>query len=253
MTGKELEILCKNSTVGLHSLSPSIVPTGSASGCIIRYRGARILLTVEHAVGNGERWAVKCEITPAPDSRQKYFFPSFTHVVKGAMNLAAISSGESDPKKLIVDPKSLDYSLAQLDDGLNIFDYYPTETEGTLEVYKANELATDLELEPNKESTYAFYGQTKTKLNIPLKKVLNEEMRISGIKYWKTVGDFYYFNLPSTIKSEEEYQGCSGAPILDQEGRLVSLVASGYVGTNILLGVNLKMYQVLADIEIGKI
>ena len=250
MNNQEMALYCKLSTVGLHSLSKDIIPTGSASGCIIRYENKRLILTVEHAVGNGEKWAIKCEITD--DFKQKYYFPRFTHLVKGAVNTNIINSSNINPATLFIDPKSVDYSIDLLPEEHMIVEYFLSPDGRTLNGYLKNEIITNLEDTPNTDDSYYFYGETKTKLDQVNKRIITTEKYIAGMKYLKEFGDFYIFELPEIIKDKSDFQGCSGAPILNQNGKLISLVTSGCTGTNRLLGINLKRYKVVVDLEIGK-
>ncbi|MCL4177538.1 MAG: hypothetical protein KJ072_07300 [Verrucomicrobia bacterium] len=51
------------------------------------------------------------------------------------------------------------------------------------------------------------------------------------------------FGLGSPHKGHDAYRGCSGAPIVDSKGRLVSLVIGGCQATNEIFGVPLHTYR----------
>lgn len=63
-------------------------------------------------------------------------------------------------------------------------------------------------------------------------------------------GSFLYrFELPSRITDENQLQGCSGAPIYDMEGKLVSLLCGGFVDTPFIYGINLSRLQPLLEMQ----
>jgi len=45
----------------------------------------------------------------------------------------------------------------------------------------------------------------------------------------------------------------SGAPILDNDGNLISIVSKGDVEKNIIYGINLKKFKSLIDIQVDNI
>jgi hypothetical protein len=55
--------------------------------------------------------------------------------------------------------------------------------------------------------------------------------------------------LSSNINDASDYQGCSGAPIFDENCDLVSLVVGGNIGTNRLWGINLSKFSFVLDVK----
>ena len=53
------------SSVPLFRLNSQRLPTGSASGCLIDYSGKRVLLTVSHATGDQQNWAIQLRYLPS--------------------------------------------------------------------------------------------------------------------------------------------------------------------------------------------
>lgn len=49
------------------------------------------------------------------------------------------------------------------------------------------------------------------------------------------------------IESADQLEGCSGAPIFDSKGRLISLLCSGEVGTDRIYGLNLMKLSFFID------
>src|SRR3546814_16654161 len=50
-----------------------------------------------------------------------------------------------------------------------------------------------------------------------------------GLRYERTEGGYHVFQLPVQHPGHDALQGCSGAPILDMERRVVGLVCSGSI------------------------
>src|SRR3546814_19908035 len=53
-----------------------------------------------------------------------------------------------------------------------------------------------------------------------------------GLRYERTEGGYHVFQLPVQHPGHDAFQGCSGAPILDMERRVVGLVCSGSIPDN---------------------
>jgi hypothetical protein len=51
----------------------------------------------------------------------------------------------------------------------------------------------------------------------------------------------------------EYFKGCSGAPILDSDGKLVALVCMGVPAVNSIYGVSVKRYKAALDILVGDV
>lgn len=75
----------------------------------------------------------------------------------------------------------------------------------------------------------------------------------NNLKYKGEDDDYYIFSLPNNNYEHSNFQGTSGAPILDSNGKLVSLVACGGPSKDsnewIIYGFNLAKYKAMIDIE----
>ena len=108
-------------------------------------------------------------------------------------------------------------------------------------------LKTDFSTEPKAGEHYYFAGLTQGKiLPIPQKDYgfIQTETK-ERLTFNKTVGFFYVFDVTSGHRGDEHYEGCSGSPILDADGNIVSLVTHRNPGTTEVCGINL--------VEIGKV
>src|SRR3546814_18916949 len=71
-----------------------------------------------------------------------------------------------------------------------------------------------------------------------------------GLRYERTEGGYHVFQLPVQHPGHDAFQGCSGAPILDMERRVVGLVCSGSIPDNTISCVSLARYGVALDAHI---
>ncbi len=97
--------------------------------------------------------------------------------------------------------------------------------------------------EPNIADAYFFGGNIHPSID-EYNKRINSEFQFASCEYLgecsKEGNNYYYeFELPRAIESADELEGCSGAPIFDSSGRLVSILCGGTVGTDRIYGLNL--------------
>lgn len=253
-TDKEKLVLrTKLSSVGLHALDSDIAPIGSASGCIVKYKGVKFILTVSHATLEEGRWGIQLEYDVGRKAI-KYYCPIFNFIAKGGINVESLTNNpELDLTDLISNPETIDLSYARIPDEIVAFDEYIDTYEMVKYFAPKIEIESSLDLRPTVDHKYSFYGHIRTVVDKQNKRILLTPKLILNMEYVCEYGDFYRFKLPEIIKDPADYQGCSGAPIIDEDGNLVSLVTSCYRNTNVLLGINLHEYKVALDIESGVI
>lgn len=104
-------------------------------------------------------------------------------------------------------------------------------------------------VEPSKQKKYAFYGLTHFRYenNQPL----CDEVYLEDLEYIKTDSVYHIFKISKKINN---LKGCSGSPILDQEGNLVSIVVrKSKFWNNYIYGINLKAVTIAFQIEANQI
>ncbi|GAA6765729.1 hypothetical protein AAFH68_16670 [Flavobacterium sp. CGRL1] len=74
----------------------------------------------------------------------------------------------------------------------------------------------------------------------------------NNLKYQGSDKHFHRFLTPKIITSKEDYQGCSGAPIIDNEGKFVGLACKLKENTKLLYGFSAKQFMNLLQISIEK-
>jgi hypothetical protein len=65
-----------------------------------------------------------------------------------------------------------------------------------------------------------------------------------------TYGRFHLFKTPEEISDADDYRGCSGAPILDETGKLVGLAQSVIEGSNSIFAFSIYECKKLLDFAI---
>jgi hypothetical protein len=79
--------------------------------------------------------------------------------------------------------------------------------------------------EPNNKTRYGFSGDIKP-ISIPaLNGFETTQHRYYGLEYDRLENDKHYFKLPEEHPGHEWFEGCSGAPIIGDDGKVVSLVS----------------------------
>jgi hypothetical protein len=101
---------------------------------------------------------------------------------------------------------------------------------------------------PTKDKTYGFYGKIKHKYN---GKYLEMTPTFKhSLTFHRTNKYFHMFLAPETIVNKEDYEGCSGAPILDSDGNIVALACKILVGSKVIYGFSIQECMKLLKISI---
>jgi len=103
---------------------------------------------------------------------------------------------------------------------------------------------------PDEKERYGFYGQIKSKysgVNLERTPTLKH-----SLKYHGTRDDFYIFWSPETIRTKKNFAGCSGAPILDSQQRLVAIACGiALPPTRFIYGFSIQKCRRLLDYALG--
>lgn len=62
----------------------------------------------------------------------------------------------------------------------------------------------------------------------------------NNLTFHRTNGYFHMFLAPEITQRKEDYEGCSGAPIIDSDGNLVALACKVLVGSKVLYGFSIQ-------------
>lgn len=220
-------------SIAVVEIGPERKPVRFASGCLVRYKTEVFLLTVAHATGNDGEWAFQ----------NRYDTESGTELYRlGPMNFIKI--GRLKKPKL----REVDFSYKRLTDPPSpSHQEFDDQRKVALETPKTI-LTSDLSATPDGEDRYGFFGLTQQRQEGAL---LHQISKLeTGMRYVESRGDYHEFELQKPYRKIEEYQGCSGAPILDEAGTLVALVVQGNKRKTRVLGLNLSAYRAVLDAQI---
>ena len=256
--------LCVLSFVSLKRLEPeSLKPVGMASGCIVKYRDFLWLLTVFHAVGKGD-WALEIRYDTSKKKMEcLYPLPPFSFTFLKELSLTdelkeVLEKRDATSFKDCLDSSPfVDFAFRRFRDGeLEKLPPYYQEILPTGDIrYEERKriFDTNLNNKPQKGRRYGFAGFTMPEFNgYHLFQNLTIE---TDLLFEKELGSFYVFKIHNKEHPGHEfYKGCSGAPIIDEDGNLVSIVVKGDKEKNFIYGINLAKYRLAidAELEIGK-
>lgn len=227
-------------------------PTFSGTGAWIKHEGKEFLITVQHVTLKRNSLAL---IDTGRDVNGKREYIK----IGGRFDFIKINLQKCIPEKILNKileyTKNPDFTNSIIDDpeienSFIDFAYYPLYEPLKLKqneirnkdyyVPESNKLCIGTHLNdiPNKEDIYGFAGRIKTKTtgeNSTTILVVHPFLKFESEEYGKIKDDFgniysgkyYKFRLVSEIKSKFDYQGTSGAPILDNHGKIFGLVAFG--------------------------
>ena len=256
--------LCVLSFVSLKQLERnSLKPIGMASGCIVKYKDFFWLLTVFHAVEQGD-WALEIRYEPRKQKMEcLYPLPHFSFTFLKEINLSnelrkALEEGDTVSFKRHIDkspPTDFAFRRFKKEELDKLPPYYQEILPNGIIRYEEKKriFDTNLDNRPQKGKKYGFAGFTMPEFdgyNLIQNLTVETDLLFEG-EFKKEDGSFYLFKLHNKEHPGHEfYKGCSGAPIIDEDGNLVSLVVEGNEKENCIYGINLAKYKVVIDAEL---
>lgn len=222
-------------------------PFAFGSGCFLKYGNKFFFASVSHVTNYKDMTTfVETNLPPIEETvpikpiSGLYYYSMFKS--KGNMTLAQFEEMLQSPQK------PLDITFAEVYPPLGIFQ---VEMDfGAFKVERSPIVYLDLEdaAIPDKDETYAFFGRTRQDYEGHYLKRTHTFKH--GLKFFQTVGNFHVFLAEEVIQDSLDYDGCSGAPILDSEGRIVALACKIKIGTKIIYGFSIKECKKLMDYTI---
>lgn len=245
-----LDLMVQESIELLVVKGENLEPISCGTGCIVKYRDKRFVLTVAHVTDfDNSSTCIVLNKKPVDGQAPLYcvgalnYFDEYTISDKKLEEIRALDDLLSDFKETI------DVSFCELKEVIEIIQ--PEINFGFHKVEKSFKIYIDLENDvstPTKEKYFGFCGNIR---HNPTETKLTRTITLKhDIKYHRTNGRYHMFLAPEVITDADDYRGCSGAPILDNEGKLVGLAASVKSNTKIILGVTVEEVKRLLDYHI---
>jgi hypothetical protein len=203
-------------------------PVGTASACLINYRGRRFVLTVAHAVEMGSSdWAIELGFDPRKGT--EIYRPS-TFLYLGEL------------KRGTGEVTEVDYCYAEVP--LDIEPVYqhvtprgPQSEKQARHIFNQSDLA-----DPSTNEFYAFAGEVNAERH-GTHALVTQPTVYPGLRYRRSESAFHEFTLPVPHPGHDSFRGCSGAPIVDTQRRVVALVTGGDDAENIIYGISVARYR----------
>jgi hypothetical protein len=186
-----------------------------------------------------------CHLSSQQQSRFIWLQHFYLSLVTGADVTRNISTAESPTVFGLID-----FSYATL---MHKADFIQNEIkfkEFTLKKGKKFLITTDLTDKPSAEKEYGFFGRIKALFfkGTPNGDLFEtQETFYGGLKFIRQIRHYYEFALPNPIQDNADFTGTNGAPIMDTDGNLVSLITHGYEGATKIYGIALSDFKLGID------
>ena len=218
--------LIKYSSVQLRKHEGNDMPSSIGSGCLLDFKGRRFLLTVFHVTEKSSKWSAQIKYNDKVHKVEVLFLNAFSFLADYSKNKKSI--------------KDVEFSFHPVHPDLTFYFHNRTWKDETVEIKERPVFTVDDIGEPNKEIYYGFSGDIKPTSMPDLNAFETTQHIYHGLKYDRLENDMHYFKLPEDHPGHEMFQGCSGAPIIGEDGKVVSLVSGGCAINNEIYGCNLQ-------------
>lgn len=217
--------LIKYSSVQLVKRSADGDPCGFGSGCLLDYKDRRFLITVFHVAQKSSSWCVRVKFHEDKEQTEVLFLNQFNYL--GDFN--------KDKTKIV----DVEFSFHPVRPDFKCY-FENRDWRGEKEESReAPVLHSELVEEPNILTSYGFSGNIRPDLLPDQNAIVTDHHIYHGLKYDRTENNMHYFKMPEEHPGHDYFEGCSGAPIIGEDGKVVSLVSGGLIESNEIFGCNL--------------
>jgi len=218
--------LIKYSSVQLRKLDEQGMPCGIGSGCLLDFKQHRLLITVFHVAEKSSDWCAQIKFNDDVQQIEVLFLNEFSF----------IGDFSSDKNSI----KDVEFSFHPVKSDFKCYFHNRNWRGETLDITERPVLSiTDIG-EPNKLTRYGFSGDIRPELIPDQNSFITDHHIYHGLEYDRTENDLHYFKMPEDHPGHDFFKGCSGAPIIGEDGKVVSLVSGGSLETNEIYGNNLS-------------
>ncbi|MCW3074619.1 MAG: hypothetical protein JWP69_1688 [Flaviaesturariibacter sp.] len=218
-----------------------ILPVANASGCLVECYDSRFLLSIAHASVADSEWRMEVQ---SVDLNGGYPTTVLQPVRMNSLGKLHYLADENQ----FTDSELVDFTYLKIPP--NLSSYHVIAIIGEQQVIGADRtiFKIDFSAEPVFDQVYGFYGNVKF-LGVEGNRLLFSHRLEDNLRYIKSEGDYHVFQLPHKYGSHTNYQGCSGAPIIDKNNNVIALVAFGEKSTNTIYGINISKFKSALQIE----
>lgn len=211
-------------SIPLYKLDDNEFPCGLASGCLVNIGARRLILSVSHATKKG-RWVAEMRFDPEKDKTLVHYFGDVWSVVH--------------LDKSVSMPEPLDFSFTEVSTDFFSMMQERSPTGGVVTEKLRHAFDTALQDLPNTSEIYAFSGRVHP-AKLDETTIWTQPTVYPGLKYLRTDGHYHIFKLPVPHPGHEDFQGCSGAPVVDRNGVVVGLVCRGDIDAATITAVSVQ-------------
>lgn len=243
--------LLARSTVHLLIVEPTTAePKGFGSGCFVHYKERVFLLSVAHVTDiSGLQTCIETNQPPIGTTTPLYGPGTMAYVDEYRVNSTLPKSITSIEDILGDRIETLDITFCEVGNFDPTMFLQPALDNGQIKIDAGQKIVLSLAEAgaPHRKGEYSFCGRIKQK--IVGRRIESTVIFKFELKYQGTGGRFHRFIVPRLIDLEE-YEGCSGTPILDADGRLVALACRVKTGTQLLYAFSIEECRRLLDVAI---
>ncbi|WP_185226260.1 hypothetical protein [Chryseobacterium indologenes] len=243
-----IDQLTVRSSIQIYQADSSIMkPSGFGTGCIVNYLGYTFLLSVSH-VTNKDGLTTFLETNLPPENNTTHLKPIGDFIWYDIFHINGPVS-QSDFEDILKHGEKIDFTFSKLTEKIEL--RQPAIDFGSFNVEESDKVSLNLKYAtvPDKDKTYSFYGKIRPEYQGTYLK-MTPTLK-NGLKFHKTKGLLHMFLAPEIIRDKEDYRGCSGAPILDSEGRIVALVCSLVTNSKVIYGISIQECMKLIKLTIS--
>lgn len=186
-------------------------PIGIASGCLVISADRKFILSARHAVTpESKGWAIELGYD-SENGTEMYWPKSFSYMAEMEKGSGILSD--------------VDFCFAEV--AADLVSTYVHRTPRSVSDVRPRHIFRIEELvDPSPTAIYAFAGEVKPEMHGP--NSFATEMNVyPNLRFLRSDGAFHVFQLPVDHPGHKSFRGCSGAPIVDMERRVVALVSDG--------------------------
>lgn len=229
------------SSVLLKKIGRSNLPVAMATGCLVEYQDKHLLLTVSHATGDQGKWALELRYDPRMGKTALYSLGPMQFLKKGSLKLGTV--------------EDIDFSYTEVPQDVRAYRQEIVNRSEVKDEMPVTVHRIDLDVKPSTTQKYGFCGAVLPSVEIHHEQnYLFAELKIyDDLSYLRSEDDYHIFKLPEPHPGDEQFQGCSGAPVIDNEGRVVGLVCSGEQSTDEIWAISVARYRTALDVFVGNI